>query len=70
MDSPLRNLCCYFAARYIEHGDLFPQTLTANIINSGILKAQPICFSDNSMLTTPNSHRCGLSYLNLHIYLK
>ena len=27
MDSPLRNLCYYFAARYIGHGDVFPQTL-------------------------------------------
>ena len=35
MDSPLRNLCWYFAARYIEHGDAFPQTLAANIINMG-----------------------------------
>ena len=45
MDSPLgplRNLCCYFAARYIGHGDVFPQTLAANVINMGaplILKA-------------------------------
>ena len=23
VDSPLRNLCCYFAAQYIEHGDVF-----------------------------------------------
>ena len=35
MDSPLRNLCCYFAARYIGHGDVFPQTLAANVINMG-----------------------------------
>ena len=35
VDSPLSNLCCYFAARYIEHGDVFPQTLAANIINMG-----------------------------------
>ena len=35
MDSPLHNLCCYFAARYIAHGDVFPQTLTANVINMG-----------------------------------
>ena len=27
------NLCCYFAARYIVHGDVFPQTLAANVIN-------------------------------------
>ena len=31
----LRNLCCYFAARYIGHGDVFPQTLAANVINMG-----------------------------------
>ena len=35
VDSPLRNLCCYFAARYIGHGDVFPQTLAANIIIMG-----------------------------------
>ena len=35
VDSPLRNLCCYFAARYIGHGDVFPQTLAANVINMG-----------------------------------
>ena len=35
MDSPLRNLCCYFAARYIGYGDVFPQTLAANVINMG-----------------------------------
>ena len=35
VDAPLRNLCCYFAARYIGHGDVFPQTLAANIINMG-----------------------------------
>ena len=33
MDSPLRKLCCYFAARYIGHGDVFHQTLAANVIN-------------------------------------
>ena len=36
MDSPLRNLCCYFAARYIRHGEVFPQSLAANIINMGV----------------------------------
>ena len=35
VDSPLRNLCCYFAAQYIGHGDVFPQTLAAYIINMG-----------------------------------
>ena len=35
VDSPLRNLCCYFAARYIGHGKVFPQTLAANIIQMG-----------------------------------
>ena len=35
IDSPLRNLCCYFAARYIGHGDIFPQTLAANMITIG-----------------------------------
>ena len=35
VDSPLRNLCCYFAARYIGHGVVFPQTLAANIIQMG-----------------------------------
>ena len=36
MDSPLRNLCCYFAARYIGHGEVPPQTLAANIINMSV----------------------------------
>ena len=36
VDSPLRNLCCYFAARYIGHGEVSPQTLAANIINMGV----------------------------------
>ena len=36
VDSPLRNLCCYFAAQYIGHGEVFPQTLAANIINMGV----------------------------------
>ena len=31
--TPLRNLCCYFAARYIGNDDVFPQTLAANVIN-------------------------------------
>ena len=33
--SPLRNLCCYSAARYIGHGDVFLQTLAANKNNMG-----------------------------------
>ena len=33
MDSPLRNLCFYFAARYTGHGDLYPQILAVNTIN-------------------------------------
>ena len=36
VNSPLRNPCCYFAAQYIGHSDLYPQTLTANIINMGV----------------------------------
>ena len=35
MDSPPRNLCWYFAARYFGHGDVFPQTLAANVVNMG-----------------------------------
>ena len=35
MESLLSNLCCHFAARYIGHGDVFPQILAANIINMG-----------------------------------
>ena len=34
VDSPLHNLCCYFAARYIGHGEIFPQTLAANMIKA------------------------------------
>ena len=36
MDSPLRDLSCYFVARYIGHGDVFPQALTANVISMGV----------------------------------
>ena len=36
VDSPLRNLCYYFAARYIEHGEVLPKILAANIINMGV----------------------------------
>ena len=35
MDSSLRNSRCYFAARYIGHGDVLPQTLAANMIIMG-----------------------------------
>ena len=34
--SPLCNLCCFFAARYIGHGDVFPQTLAPNVMNMGL----------------------------------